>query len=120
MFFQLRFKFIALLLSLPVWANAFPSDYESLAGLSKDEVELFIRESGSKIQGAQPPPGPMKDTSSKLVNDAAHPYIAPGPNDIRGPCPGLNALASHGVSKFYDMSLDSYITICTSTSPDPA
>lgn len=26
----------------------------------------------------------------------AHKWVAPGPNDIRGPCPGLNALANHG------------------------
>ncbi|EPE28884.1 Cloroperoxidase [Glarea lozoyensis ATCC 20868] len=26
----------------------------------------------------------------------AHQYIAPGPNDKRGPCPGLNAAANHG------------------------
>lgn len=25
-----------------------------------------------------------------------HKYIAPGPGDIRGPCPGLNILANHG------------------------
>ena len=25
-----------------------------------------------------------------------HKWIAPGPNDLRGPCPGLNALANHG------------------------
>lgn len=23
-------------------------------------------------------------------------WVAPGPNDLRGPCPGLNALANHG------------------------
>ncbi|KAL1306180.1 hypothetical protein AAFC00_004282 [Neodothiora populina] len=28
--------------------------------------------------------------------DDAHKFIAPGPNDIRGPCPGLNAAANHG------------------------
>nr|AQA29370.1 hypothetical protein 77 [Fulvia fulva] len=28
-------------------------------------------------------------------NDAAHAFVAPGPNDIRGPCPGLNAAANH-------------------------
>ncbi|CAI6335538.1 unnamed protein product [Periconia digitata] len=27
--------------------------------------------------------------------DEAHYYQAPGPNDIRGPCPGLNAAANH-------------------------
>jgi hypothetical protein len=30
--------------------------------------------------------------------DTAHQYVAPGPNDIRGPCPGLNAAANHNVS----------------------
>nr|POE76235.1 aromatic peroxygenase [Quercus suber] len=28
--------------------------------------------------------------------DTAHAFIAPGPNDIRGPCPGLNTAANHG------------------------
>lgn len=28
--------------------------------------------------------------------DEEHPWIAPGPGDIRGPCPGLNTLANHG------------------------
>lgn len=27
---------------------------------------------------------------------SAHQFIAPGPNDKRGPCPGLNAAANHG------------------------
>lgn len=27
--------------------------------------------------------------------DTAHQFMAPGPNDIRGPCPGLNAAANH-------------------------
>ncbi|KAI4935087.1 uncharacterized protein J4E92_002373 [Alternaria infectoria] len=25
-----------------------------------------------------------------------HKYIAPGPNDLRGPCPGINVMANHG------------------------
>ncbi|KAK3678167.1 hypothetical protein LTR78_002263 [Recurvomyces mirabilis] len=29
------------------------------------------------------------------TGDTAHYYVAPGPNDIRGPCPGLNAAANH-------------------------
>lgn len=28
--------------------------------------------------------------------DTVHQFVAPGPNDIRGPCPGLNAAANHG------------------------
>lgn len=29
------------------------------------------------------------------IGDHAHQYTPPGPNDIRGPCPGLNAAANH-------------------------
>ncbi|KZT41045.1 Cloroperoxidase [Sistotremastrum suecicum HHB10207 ss-3] len=36
------------------------------------------------------------DTGIKQIPDAAHPYVAPGPGDQRGPCPGLNTLANHG------------------------
>ncbi|EUC28077.1 hypothetical protein COCCADRAFT_9483 [Bipolaris zeicola 26-R-13] len=32
----------------------------------------------------------------RVSNTGVHRYIAPGPNDIRGPCPGLNVLANHG------------------------
>jgi hypothetical protein len=38
------------------------------------------------------------DSLTKIVNDEKHPYIPPGPDDIRGLCPGLNTLANHGVS----------------------
>lgn len=31
-----------------------------------------------------------------IGEDEAHPWQAPGPNDKRGPCPGLNTLANHG------------------------
>lgn len=30
------------------------------------------------------------------AEDEAHPWIAPGPGDLRGPCPGLNTAANHG------------------------
>ncbi|KJA15815.1 hypothetical protein HYPSUDRAFT_193960 [Hypholoma sublateritium FD-334 SS-4] len=43
-----------------------------------------------------PPPPPIADTSGRLVHDAAHPWHAPEEGDMRGPCPGLNTLASHG------------------------
>ena len=32
--------------------------------------------------------------------DTAHAFEAPGPNDIRGPCPGLNAAANHHVGSY--------------------
>lgn len=73
---------------------AFPA-YGSLGGLSVAERDLII--STLKVRGAEPPPGPLNDTSAKLVNDKDHPWMPLQPGDIRGPCPGLNTLASHGV-----------------------
>lgn len=75
-------------------ATAFPA-YASLAGLSEEELERIIPT--LQVRAAQAPPGPLNDTSAKLVNDQFHPWKATGPYDIRGPCPGLNTLASHGV-----------------------
>lgn len=54
---------------------------------------------------ALPAPLPQNDTSVKLVNDKAHPYIKPGPTDLRGPCPGLNTLANHGYLPRYVTTL---------------
>ncbi|KAI9755788.1 MAG: hypothetical protein M4579_004151 [Chaenotheca gracillima] len=34
--------------------------------------------------------------NQKIDVSGTHRWIAPGPNDIRGPCPGLNALSNHG------------------------
>jgi unspecific peroxygenase len=76
-------------------AHAFPA-YRSLVGMTDEQIDLFAR--SNPYVGALPPPGPLQNTSAKLVNDAEHPYMSPGPDDIRGPCPGLNTLASHGVS----------------------
>ncbi|KAF9521954.1 heme-thiolate peroxidase [Crepidotus variabilis] len=72
---------------------AFPS-YASLAGLSQRELEDIIPT--LQYQPPPTPPGPLSDTSAKLVNDKAHPWKPLRPGDIRGPCPGLNTLASHG------------------------
>ena len=74
---------------------AFPA-HGSLAGLSKEQLEAIIPM--LEIREPASPPGPLQDTSAKLVNDKAHPWQPLRPGDIRGPCPGLNTLASHGVS----------------------
>lgn len=79
-------------------AFAFPA-YGSLAGLSREQLEAIIPT--LEIRALPQPPGPLNDTSAKLVNDAAHPWQPLAPADIRGPCPGLNTLASHGVCAFY-------------------
>ena len=86
-----------LVLVLAITAEAFPA-YQSLAGLSKKDLQAII----PKLERRSPesPPGPLKDTSAQLVNDDAHPWKPLEEGDIRGPCPGLNTLASHGVSAF--------------------
>lgn len=81
-------------------ATAFPP-YHSLAGLSEAELELIIPT--LEIRSVDPPPGPLKDNGTKLVNDKDHPWEPLRPGDIRGPCPGLNTLASHGVCQEYPL-----------------
>ncbi|KAF5321470.1 hypothetical protein D9619_000406 [Psilocybe cf. subviscida] len=91
-----RFLFLALcttvLLGLEV-VFGFPA-HGSLAGLSVRQLAEILPTLVPRA--LEPPPGPLNDTSAKLGPDPAHPWIAAGPNDIRGPCPGLNTLASHG------------------------
>jgi unspecific peroxygenase len=98
-----RLQSILTLLLLCRSTTAFPP-WASLAGLSDEEIDVFSRT--VKVIGAQPPPGPDPNTLTTLVNDAAHPFQPPGPNDIRGPCPGLNTLASHGVTPFHNLPID--------------
>jgi len=90
---RIRLQSVVIFLPLFGWAFALP-EWGSLAGLLEQEIQDFAHT--VKVTGAHPPPGPDPDPVSKLVNDAAHPWKAPGPNDIRGPCPALNTLASHG------------------------
>jgi hypothetical protein len=90
------YAFIALA-STAVVGNAFPTDwYSSLAGRSPEELAQIIP--ALQVRSAVAPPGPQTDTTAKLVNDPAHPWQPLSAGDIRGPCPGLNTLASHGVS----------------------
>ncbi|KAF7309995.1 Cloroperoxidase [Mycena indigotica] len=41
-------------------------------------------------------PPQATDTGTKQIPDADHPFIAPGAEDQRGPCPAMNTLANHG------------------------
>ncbi|KAF9443871.1 Cloroperoxidase [Macrolepiota fuliginosa MF-IS2] len=86
-------NFVSLALALASTASAFPA-YGSLAGLTREQLDVILPR--LEFKQPTPPPGPPKDTGVKLINDAAHPWKAPGPSDIRGPCPGLNTLANHG------------------------
>ncbi|RXW14104.1 heme-thiolate peroxidase [Candolleomyces aberdarensis] len=68
--------------------------------LRRQEVEdsTASQAGGRPGQGVDPPPppGPLSFTGLKLVNDRDHPWRPLRNGDIRGPCPGLNTLASHG------------------------
>ncbi|EGF99554.1 uncharacterized protein MELLADRAFT_73362 [Melampsora larici-populina 98AG31] len=39
---------------------------------------------------------PVLPIGRKRIPDADHPFMPPGPNDIRGGCPGLNIMANYG------------------------
>ncbi|KAG8213291.1 heme-thiolate peroxidase [Butyriboletus roseoflavus] len=98
--FRMNLQHLAIIVGLVPYTLGFPHlanfpEYRSLAGLSPEEVYAVARTFGS-MPGAQPLPHAIKDTSAKLVYDSAHPYEPDQPGDIRGPCPGLNTLASHG------------------------
>jgi hypothetical protein len=90
--------FVALAIALAAPATAFPA-HGSLAGLSRAELESAMAGFG-QYSTPPPPPGPLEFGGTKLVNDAAHPFVAPADDDIRGPCPALNTLANHGVRIF--------------------
>ncbi|KAJ2925643.1 heme-thiolate peroxidase, partial [Candolleomyces eurysporus] len=86
----LLFSFSALSTSF-----AFPND----PGLLKrQEIEGTGSRTGegSGSVNPPPPPGPPRFTGTKLVHDRAHPWKPLRNGDERGPCPGMNTLASHG------------------------
>ncbi|KIJ50106.1 hypothetical protein M422DRAFT_160051 [Sphaerobolus stellatus SS14] len=78
---------------LAIQAMAFPQ-YQSSGGLNERELEALLPRLNPVR--SPPPPSPPKDTSVRLVNDKNHPRMPLRKGDIRGPCPGLNTLASHG------------------------
>jgi hypothetical protein len=54
-------------------------------------------ESEAKQRRQLPGVTPTFDASLQYVSTTGkHAYVAPTSNDLRGPCPGLNAMANHG------------------------
>ncbi|KAF2024306.1 hypothetical protein EK21DRAFT_79006 [Setomelanomma holmii] len=109
----------AIVLALPAFAAAFPG----MAGVnSRAELEDYIRSEikREQLEGRKAKPqllnpvgkllGALGDTVSGLLNsvgsaivvadnkrpEEGYEFIAPGPGDSRGPCPGLNLLANYG------------------------
>ena len=107
----------AALLTLSGTAAAFPS-HMSLAGLTREQLDQIMPT--LKFTPPPAPPAPLNDTSAKLVNDPAHPWQPLRPGDIRGVCPGLNTLASHGVRLMEILNTMHKLIIFSLTSTFPA
>ena len=64
-------------------------------------VEAVKRASSGSISGTNVPDpaqvlGIFNAEAQYVSNKGKYAFVKPGPNDIRGPCPGLNAMANHG------------------------
>jgi hypothetical protein len=95
--------FVTLALAYAGLAPAFPTAYTSLAGLPREELDKILPTLQYRSPGT--PPGPLKSNGTKLVNDKQHPWMPLKAGDIRGPCPGLNTLASHGVRLIFNVKI---------------
>lgn len=93
--------FVAVLVPL---ANAFPSrmleeaasDPAIAARAKQIEALLEKRQAGAGAATALFEPVPVFDAKSQYINvssGSGHEYVPPGSDDLRGPCPGLNAFA---------------------------
>jgi hypothetical protein len=87
-------------------ANAFPAtvferaanDPKFLASSEKLANTLDKRQAGADAATLLFEPIPTFDGEKQYINvskGSGHEWVAPGPNDLRGPCPGLNAFANH-------------------------
>ena len=87
-------------------ANAFPAHIleaaakdPSILKRAEEATEAFKKRQGSAgAATALFEPVPIFDAGRQYINvskGSGHEYVAPGPGDLRGPCPGLNAFANH-------------------------
>lgn len=94
-------KTVSLILGLaataPVWSLC-PMARRALEDPAAFEGLLHETESPKEKRQTGPAGLPFTSFNENQEIDVSglHRWIAPGPNDIRGPCPGLNALANHG------------------------
>jgi hypothetical protein len=98
---------LALLASVP-FADAWPTAILDAAGhdhallkRAEEAVRLLKERQGTGNASAATAifePVPIFNAKAQYIDVTAgsdHEYVAPGPNDLRGPCPGLNAFANH-------------------------
>ncbi|TGO26420.1 hypothetical protein BPAE_0060g00360 [Botrytis paeoniae] len=85
--------FIALSI-LPIQILAFPAKaFEATAMNSK--IASLAKAAYEERRAKRSSPG--FNAAAQIINvSREHAFVPPGPKDMRGPCPGLNALANHG------------------------
>ncbi|KAG9942110.1 Cloroperoxidase, partial [Aureobasidium melanogenum] len=96
-------RILQVLLSLAPLAAAFPASVLEAVkfhpGLQARANEILQeRQAGAAAAQALFEPVPIFNAAEQYVNvskGSGHEYVAPGPNDLRGPCPGLNAFANY-------------------------
>ncbi|CAK1367452.1 unnamed protein product [Cercospora beticola] len=99
-----------LILASALGAAAFPGMKRGIDGVPH-EIRSLLESEGASLKKRQedalgisraqsncgPRLCPTFDEQDQLVSvSGEHEWIKPGPGDIRGPCPGLNAAANHG------------------------
>lgn len=96
----MKFTSAALLGAAAPLAAAFPAamiemmqnDPEIMARAA----EISARQAGANAAQAIFEPVNTFKGAAQRIDLSKNPWQAPGPNDLRGPCPGLNAFANHG------------------------
>lgn len=76
-------------------------DPEIAARAIQINKQLHGRQAGADAATAIFEPAPYFNAQEQYIDvspGSGHEYVAPGPSDLRGPCPGLNAFANHGES----------------------
>lgn len=81
-------------------AAAFPAgmleQVRSDPELAARAEDILKRQAGADAATALFEPVPTFNASAQLIDvTGKYKWVAPGPNDLRGPCPGLNAMANH-------------------------
>lgn len=97
-------KYSTCLMALTLYATeivAFPSHMFDLS-MSEEEKRMITNiaasiEADAKTRRAGIPLAPGFSASEQYVSTTGtHAFVPPGHGDLRGPCPGLNAMANHG------------------------
>lgn len=96
---------IATLLGLAHLSTAFPAaafqEVEADPELQAKVQAMLEKRQGTGANDAAAifEPVPIYNGQKQYIDigpGSGHQFVAPGPNDQRGPCPGLNAFANHG------------------------